>query len=266
MRVALAFVFFWGALGVAWSGDVFAESAPAAPPSGAVTAPSAAPPSPTSTLSAGGLAPPPAIEPTPTTAPGVPTPASTEAELARADAEDSGRGLQFVWLNAEVGVTHVMFGGHHFDPGYGKRDETGVVAGAGAGVRLVFVTLGARFRYAVMPDYTLWTLGLEGGIHAPLGNFEPYGTLDLGYASLGSFAGANVVSAIQGLDARLALGADYFFTPIFSLGLNASGDFLLLHRSPMPCPELGGPTRDDCHLATGTAGALSATAVAGLHF
>src|SRR5687767_5593735 len=57
-----------------------------------------------SDLSAGGLAPPPPIESQGD--PQAPPPNQTQADLERSDREDSGRGLEFVWLNAEVGVAH----------------------------------------------------------------------------------------------------------------------------------------------------------------
>ena len=52
-----------------------------------------------SNLQAGGLKPPEAVETD--TNPSQAT--QTEAQLDRADKEDSGRGLEFVWLNAELG-------------------------------------------------------------------------------------------------------------------------------------------------------------------
>ncbi|HTQ08105.1 MAG TPA: hypothetical protein VMI54_29830 [Polyangiaceae bacterium] len=259
---------------LAWSGDALAQFAPATPsaaPSPGAPAPSPAP-APASTLSAGGLAPPPAIEtaPAPGAQPGTATRASTEAELKRADQEDSGRGLQYVWLNADVGVTYVALGSKLFEPGYMKPDQTGLVTGAGVGARLLFVTLGARFRYAPMPRYNLWSLGFEAGIHAPFGALEPYATLGAGYVSLGTFRGGRAeVDSVAGFDGRLASGLDYFLTPLFSVGVNLSGDLFVLHRSLKSCSTLVSPDTPPgpgCEDADGTAGAFSATAVAGLHF
>ncbi|HEV8550469.1 MAG TPA: hypothetical protein VGQ57_15600, partial [Polyangiaceae bacterium] len=167
-------------LGILCCGALFVAPAFAQTPP-----PPAPPPAPaaTSSLSAGGLAPPPALESTPSPGATPNTPASTEAELAKADKEDSGRGLEFVWLGADVGVMHLGLetfkNDKIVDPAAVKSTQTGLVAGAGAGVRLVFLTLGARFRYAPLPDMKLWSLSAEGGIHAPFGAFEPYGTLSL---------------------------------------------------------------------------------------
>jgi hypothetical protein len=173
-----------------------------------------------------------------------------------------------VWLNGEVGVTHVglatFHDAHLLDPNDVKSKATGVVAGAGLGVRLIFFTIGARFRYAPLPDYKLWSLGLEGGVHLPLGAFEPYATLDAGYVSLGSFSGASSFAKVHGFDARLAVGADYYLTNIFSVGVNVSTDLLALQRTTNACPSGG----SDFYCTSGSSigGAVSATAVGGLHF
>lgn len=277
MRVASGAFLSWF-FAVAWPGRALAQFAPPPSPAPPPAAPAAESPS---TLSAGGLAPPPAVETAPApgaqpganTQPGAPTPASTEAQLNRADVEDSGRGLEFVWLNAEAGVIHVGLNTFHhrnmLDPALVKTNETGFVTGAGAGVRLVFLTVGARFRYALMPDYAMWSLGLEGGVHAPFGNFEPYGTLDLGYAAFASTR-HNIGESVNGFDARLGGGADYYLAPMFSVGVNVSADLLFLHRADfgMPTPAGGcqGAPVDDCRSGNSIGGALSATAVAGLHF
>jgi hypothetical protein len=228
-------------------------------------APAPAPSNGGSTLSTGGLAPPPAVEAAPP--PGASSPAATEAELARADREDSGRGLEFVWLDGEVGVTHVglaTFNDKHLlDPADVKSKATGVIVGAGLGVKLLFVTMGARFRYAPLPDYKLWSLAFEGGLHFPLGSFEPYAMLDLGYVSLGSFPGPSSFAKVHGFDARLGGGADYYLTNLFSLGVNVSADLLLLQRSNTSCTSAGTVY---CTSGSSTGGAVTATAVGGLHF
>lgn len=254
---------FFGA--VVCSGAARAQYAPPPP---------APAPSSESSLSQGGLAPPPAVEAAPP--PGAATPEATEARLERADREDSGRGLEFVWLNGEVGVTHVGLATFHdknlLDPADVKPKETGVVAGAGLGVKIIFVTVGARFRYAPLPDYKLWSLGLEGGLHFPLGALEPYGTLEAGYVSLGSFPGASSFAKAHGFDARLGAGVDYYLTNLFSVGVNLSADLLLLQRTTTACPsgatDPGAPAglAFYCGSGSSTGGAVTASAVGGLHF
>jgi hypothetical protein len=183
-------------------------------PAFAQVAPAPAPPPPGPPLSAGGLAPPAAVESAPPPA-GPASPEATEQELARADREDSGRGLEFVWLNGEIGVMHLGLATFSQDKLVDSRDvkttETGLVAGAGLGLRLVFLTFGARFRYAPLPDVKLWTLGAEAGIHAPFGALELNGSLGLGYAA-GTLAGSSAlpsvssVGKVAGFDASAAPG------------------------------------------------------------
>ena len=254
-----------------WAAQGLAQPAPAASASG--------PP-----LSAGGLAPPPAVDAAPPDSaappPGGTTPESTEQNLARADREDSGRGLEFAWLNGEAGVMHLglaTFSDNHLlDPRDVRSKQTGFVTGVGAGVRLVFLTLGVRFRYAPLPDLKLWTLGLEGGIHAPFGALEPYGVVDLGYVSLNGFPGPSDGVKVSGFDARLGGGVDYYLTNLFSVGVNVSADLMLLQRSTSICANGSAPAaagapyswfnQGYCSTGSSTAGGVTATAVGGLHF
>jgi len=252
--------------------SALSSTARAQAPAPNATAPATPPPADAS-LSAGGLAPPPALESNPTPGGTPATPAATEAELAKADREDSGRGLEFVWLNAEVGVMHLGLGTFKNDkivnPDQVSTTQTGLVAGAGAGVRLVFITLGARFRYAPLPDAKLWTLGAEAGLHAQLGAFEPYGAVNLGYVSIGALAGYSSSTTIRGFDARISGGLDYYLTNMFSLGVNVGADLLVLARNAdcvSGLTDATGAPNVYCSDGSSTGGAVTATALAGLHF
>jgi hypothetical protein len=216
-------------------------------------------------LSSGGLAPPPAVE-SQKSAEQPQSAAGTEQDLSRAEQEDSGRGLEFVWLAGEVGVGHFGLGAlDSGELGLANVDEskqTGLVAGAGLGVRLIYFTLGARFRYAPFPDWTLWTLGAEGGLHVPLGALEPYFTLGLGYASVKP--GEGTLDA-KGFDGRLGAGVDYYLTNMFSAGVNLTGDLLVLSGSGVPevTGDGGvGPGENGSSVGAG----VTLTAVMGLHF
>ncbi|MBM4363022.1 MAG: hypothetical protein FJ104_10105, partial [Deltaproteobacteria bacterium] len=135
-------------------------------------------------MQAGGLAPPSAPAEDPEAA-------QTEAELAAAEEEDSGRGLEWFWLNGEIGAEHLRLDTFsatgRIVPGIEQTNQSGLAVGAGLGLRLVFVTLGPRFRLASFSDFQLWTLGGELGLRIPLGSVEPYFTAGGGYASLGAF-------------------------------------------------------------------------------
>ena len=89
---------------------------------------------PPSSLESGGLRPPDAVDPT-LPDPNQPAEQTPEKELAEADKEDAGRGLEWVWLNAEIGGEHL---GLHtikaddlFDGTLAKTTQTGLVFGAG---------------------------------------------------------------------------------------------------------------------------------------
>jgi hypothetical protein len=235
-------------------------------------------------LNSGGLAPPPAVE----SAPVETAPTPTEQELARADREDSGRGLEFVWLNAEAGVQHLGLQTFHanqlIDAGLVKSTQTGALFGAGAGLRLIFLTAGARFRLANFSAYQLWTLNAEFGFRIPLGALEPYFTFGGGYASLGSFDSGSVSAlaeagldrdglSARGFNLRGGAGFDYYLGQTLSLGLNLSGDVLFLSRSKSTPTTMPAPGSRAAQLAavyaedgTSIGGALSLTGLIGLHF
>jgi hypothetical protein len=227
-----------------------------------------------SNLQAGGLKPPEAVQTDAT-----PNPQSqTEVQLDRAVKEDSGRGLEFVALNVEVGPEflglHTLKADNLVDSKYIDSKGTGVAVGAGLGVRLLAFTVGARFRYANFSDFALWTLGAEGGLHIPLGRLEPYLTLGAGYASA-SFDKANSgfnPNSAHGFDLRVGAGVDYYLTNTFTVGANLTGDALFLSRKAssgtLSTTDPDAMKASAVYAADGSGIGASATlsAVFGLHF
>jgi len=225
---------------------------------------------PPSNLESGGLRPPEAVDSSQAKAPEAQS--SPEKELERADREDSGRGLEWVWVNAEIGGEHLglqtLKANALVDPSVVKTTQTGLVYGAGLGVRLLVFTAGVRFRLGSFSDWQLWTLGAEGGLRIPLGSLEPYFTVGAGYASLGSFstsAPAASKADAKGFNARLGAGIDYYLSSTFSLGANLSGDLLFLSRSGKASAsgeEAAVYGKDGSSIGAGA----TLTAVVGLHF
>jgi hypothetical protein len=227
-------------------------------------------------LTAGGLAPPPKVEGQGAAggADGAPTSQATDQSLAEADREDSGRGLEFVWLNGEIGVQHLgleTFGMNGLvGPDVSKRKYTMLTAGAGLGARLVFLTVGARFRYGYSRELKHFSVGAEGAVHFPFGALEPYGGLGLGYERVLELTRIGPLTdtgarpfTIAGLDARLFGGVDYYLTNMFSVGANVSGDVLFLFRSGDGTLAEGDVYRTD---GKSIGAGVTATAVGGLHF
>jgi len=237
------------------------------------------PPPDQSGMSAGGLAPP-SSNPNPQYGDPSQPVTQTEQDLNRADREDSGRGLEFFWINAEIGGEHLglqTFKANDLvDAGVVKTTQTGLLYGAGLGFRLVFITLGARFRLGHFADFDLWTLNGELGIRIPLGDIEPYFTVGGGYASLGSFGSDNLSGDlnsadvdIKGYNIRGGFGIDVYLSSTFSIGANLTGEMLALTRPGVDASKLSASSSsDDIYAADGSSigAAVSLTAVAGLHF
>jgi len=196
--------------------------------------------------------------------------------LERADKEDSGRGLEWVWLNAEIGAQHLglqTFKANQLvDAALVKTNQTGLLYGAGLGLRLLVFTFGARFRVGSFADWQLWTLNAEAGLHIPIGSVEPYFTLGGGYASLGSFSATAPASAkadVTGFNARLGFGVDVYLSNTFSVGGNLTGDLLFLSRPAVPNAKVstsGNEAQVYAKDGSSIGAGASLTAVVGLHF
>jgi len=200
-------------------------------------------------------------------------------QLDRAEREDAGRGLEFVWLNVEAGYEYISlqsFDDNGLVDGEAVEDSGSAFAfGVGAGVRLIFFTLGARFRLAQLSAWDLWTLNGEAGFHVPLGALEPSFTLSAGYASLGAF---NADDAAVGLDlddvkasgfnARVGAALDWYVNPLLSIGAQGSFEVLVLSRDATAQPTTVPAQTAEVYEREGDGVGLgvTATGVVGLHF
>jgi hypothetical protein len=199
--------------------------------------------------------------------------AQTEQKLDDADKKDSGRGLEWFYLNAEAGFEHLGLqtfkSGPLVDTTIVGSTQTGGLVGVGLGLRLVFITIGPRFRVGLFNDYQLWTLDAEVGLRIPLGSIEPYLTLSGGYASMGAFSAQNIGGptagdvSITGYNIRAGGGLDIYVTPVFSIGGSLTGEVLGLTR-----PGVTAATAGNLYAASGSSVGfgLTGTAVLGLHF
>lgn len=259
-----------------------AVAAPAAAQWGAPAQPGASPP-PAGTLQAGGLAP-----PGPMTPPAAPPPSesATEQQLEKSKEQDSGRGLEWVYLNAEggfeqVGLQTFNVDKQNFSAGFFDTSASGGVLGAGLGVRLLFLTLGGRARLGLFKSWQLFSAGGELGIHIPLGNFEPRVELGGGYVGLGNVSSniADTSVSIRGFYARVGGGLDYYITPVFSVGGAVSWELMGLTRPGVSVDQVAKikasvaasdpkAAQADALALDGTSygSALAITGVLGLHF
>lgn len=258
-----------------------AVAAPAAAQWGAPAQPGAPPP-PAGTLQAGGLAPP---GPMPPPAAPAPSQSATEQELDKAKEKDSGRGLEWVYLNVEggfeqVGLQTFNVDKQNFSAGVFETSASGGVLGAGLGVRLLFLTLGGRTRLGLFKSWQLFSAGGELGFHIPLGNFEPRIELGGGYVGLGNVSQnlADTSVSIRGFYARVGGGLDYYITPVFSVGGAVSWELMGLTRPGVSVDQVAkikanaasdpAKAQADALALDGTSygSALAITGVLGLHF
>jgi hypothetical protein len=224
-------------------------------------------------LEAGGLRPPSST---------TPSPAASESEtlrqLERAEHEDAGRGLEFFWVDVEGGYEYLSLQGFRSNAlldGDAVADAgSGYALGVGAGVRLIFVTLGGRFRLARASDWDLYTLDAEVGLHLPFGALEPSFTFAAGYAALGSPSaeGSSGFDAglvdVSGVNARLGANLDYYVNPLLSFGARGSFEALALWRggAEQPAAVPAGTAATYARDGDGVGFGLTLSAALGLHF
>ncbi len=229
------------------------------------------PAQPSPPLESGGLTP-----PTSSNAPR-PGEAETYQQLERAEREDAGRGLEFVWLAAESGYEYLALDALHgsslLDGRVITPSGSALVLGAGAGVRLIFLTLGARVRVARQSAWDLWTLNGEVGLHLPMGELEPSFTFSAGYATLASVSASSPPEGfnaegvdVGGFNGRLGAALDWYLNPLLSLGAQGSVELLVLSRSPLPADDAAPVLSWYAREGSGVGLGASLTARVGLHF
>lgn len=201
-----------------------------------------------------------------------------EKELKRSDERDAQRGLEFAWLEATLGYQWVSLDGlvaRDFVPDVESTERSMFAWSVAGGVRLLYFTLGARFRNSNTPLYHFWTLAGEAALRVPLGAWEPYGGVGLGAAKVGKLQvrgerfdeGRGELTRIHGLTTRLFGGMDYYFSDSFSVGANFTGDLLFLAR-PEQSDKLCTDANDCVYSERGRSTGLSVTTSVelGLHF
>ncbi len=213
---------------------------------------------------------------------------ATSTRLQDAERSDSGRGLEIAYSQASVGAAFVGLDTlSKSNLGLNKTSEGGPVFGLGAGLRLLFFTLGARARVTTLSDFDFWQLDLEAGYHVPIGRWDPYVAVHGGYAfetsagaaqlpspggAGGSFSStaANQVAVHAG-EAGVSGGLDYYVTPLVSVGADATAELLFLARPKQTADAAvtqasaaSSPLYNSSGSSVGLG--LSASLHAGLHF
>lgn len=127
----------------------------------------------------------------------------------------------------------------------------GLAANVGLGVRFYLLTLGARLGMTAFDNASaegtdgsmqLYSIDAELGFRIPISRVEPYLVLGAGYSVLGglgdAFAGLGRGLEIDGANARLGLGIDYFMSSNVSIGIRGTAEVLFLARRGVPLRDL----------------------------
>ena len=130
-----------------------------------------------------------------------------------------------------------------------KTDSLGPGFSLGAGVRLLIIAFGARLKLNQLSAFSLWQLDGEFAFHfAGESKFDPYLGLHGGYSFVGTLSSSSVDPgnanaqnpsgdvSVHGFNAGLDLGADYYFSSLFSVGVTGNLEALFLQRPPVAIP------------------------------
>lgn len=191
-----------------------------------------------------GLAPPPPMDPN--QAPRPDGGESTLQTLEKSEKEDSGRKFELVWVNADLGGSYINMS--QFDQSslaITRSKAAGPMFGVAAGVRLVYLTLGARLRYNMLSAFSMWQINGEAALKVPISSFDFLVGVHGGWSFLGKLGDASLETttdrapgdvSVRGFNGGLDAAFDYYVASFFSVGVGASGDVLFLSRPPATIP------------------------------
>jgi hypothetical protein len=154
----------------------------------------------------------------------------TTQTLNESETEDSGRGLEFFYLNGGVNASYVgldTFSNSQL--GVNSTKHLGPAFDLGLGLRLLIITIGPRVRFSPLSAFNLWQIDGEAALHVPIGALDIWIGAHGGYALAGALNAPNDTT-VHGLDLGADFGIDYYLTKNFSIGGDASGGFFFLKR------------------------------------
>jgi hypothetical protein len=207
--------------------------------------------------------------------------------------EDNGRSIDFLFIQAEAGLSVVDLTGlsqnGHLIPTLSETRQSGYGGGATVGFRSWIFAVAAhgyisRFVSGApatfmgvsnSQSFDLGELMLEGQVRLPIPVVEPYVRIGLGYSWLGSFELNSMytssTSDIHGFIGKLGAGADVWLGKFITIG--AGADFALMNlrrggvqREGSICPDTD-PTCIELRMDGDAVGCLlTAHVQAGIHF
>jgi hypothetical protein len=165
------------------------------------------------------------------------------------ESKDSGLGLEWVYLNGDVGGGFANITSFNESTlGLQKTSSGGPAFGVGAGIRLIFFSVGVRARDLQLSGIgDLWELNLEAAFHTRIGRVDPYfgvrggynfvGTLNSSTASVAT--GDNSSVSVHGFNVGPTVGLDVYIVKYVSIGVDLDSQFLFLQRPQLALPPGG---------------------------
>jgi hypothetical protein len=152
--------------------------------------------------------------------------------------DDDGRSADILWIEATGGWSYVNLRQVSYDNLYPELvpvTGSGPTVGVAAGVRIKFLTIGARATFASYEGFDVGTVGGEITLRLPTPVVEPYVRAGIAYAGVGeanyAMFSASTVS-VNGWIAQAALGLDVYLNRFLAVGAAFDVDVLNLSRQP----------------------------------
>jgi hypothetical protein len=191
---------------------------------------------------------------TPSASAAPPASSGTPAGRARADEEEEsdGRDADLLWVEAIAGYSYVNMRAIAYDnlyPSVVALSGSGYGGGLAAGVRLSFVSIGARATLASYEGFEVGTAAAEITLRLPTPVVEPWVRAGFGYGWHGN-ANYDEPSLSQtnvyGYVIQAAAGLDIYLGRFFAIGAGFDVDVLNLSRQALTLgPGMASPTGVD---------------------
>jgi len=221
------------------------------------------------------------VQPAPAPAPTVVVQKTeTDKDSATRQLEDGGLGLEWLYLNADLGAAYTdLVSLRSSNWQIVDNTATGAAFGVGAGVRIVFFSAGIRVRDLEMTSFNMWETDLEAALHFRIWRIDGAIGARGGYAFLGQFSPDAIATSattnasnvtVHGWNVGPTVDLDFYLSKLISIGVDANAELLFLERPPLALPagETVSPAYASLYQDSGSSAGLGFLAMShvGVHF